>query len=431
MKTFDVNKIRADFPIFQQKIQGKPLVYLDSAATAQKPQSVIQRLNHFYSKEYSSVHRGIHTLSEQATQAFENARVKLQHFINAKHFSEIIFVRGTTEAINLVAQTYGRSQIKCGDEIIISHMEHHANIVPWQLLCEETGAQLKVIPINDSGELMFEEYEKLLNEKTKLVSLCHISNTLGTINPIKKIIDCAHKNNTPVLIDGAQAVAHEKVDVQTLECDFYCFSGHKLFGPTGIGILYGKQALLEAMPPYHGGGSMITEVSLEKSSYREPPYKFEAGTPDIAGAIGLSAAIDYLNHLNFSEIQAHEKALLNDATQQLKRIPGLQLIGTAKEKASILNFTLSDQRGQPIHGHDISDILNSEGVAVRAGQHCTMPLMKRFGVDSTVRASLAFYNTQEDIDALIKGLKLTQEIFNRPLQPIPATHAHLNYVRTT
>lgn len=416
MKQFDITKIREDFPVFKEKIQGKPLIYLDSAASMQKPNSVIERLRDFYSYEYSNVHRGIHTLSERATDEFEQSRVKIQKFINAKHFSEIVFVRGTTEAINLVAQTHGRSQIKAGDEIIISHMEHHANIVPWQLLCEQIGAQLKVIPINDAGELILEEYRKLLNKKTKLVAICHISNTLGTINPIKEIIDLAHNNSgsTRVLIDGAQGIVHSKVDVQALNCDFYCFSGHKLFGPTGIGVLYGKQALLEKMPPYEGGGSMITEVSLEKSNYREPPYKFEAGTPHIAGVIGLGTAVDYLNELDFTIIEAYEKELLNYATEQLGYISGLRLIGIAREKAPILNFTISDNLGKPIHGHDVSDILNSEGIAVRAGQHCTMPLMKRFGIDSTVRASLALYNTKEDIDALIKGLKITQAMFKQP-----------------
>jgi len=412
MPTFDVNKIRQDFPVFQETIHGKPLVYLDNAASTHKPQSVIQRLCNFYSYEYSNVHRGIHYLSEQATEHFENSREKVQHFINAQYVSEIIFVRGTTEAINLVAQTYGRRYIKAGDEIIISHMEHHANIVPWQLLCEASGAQLKVIPINDEGDLILEAYEKLLSKKTKLVALCHISNTLGTINPIKQMITLAHANNTPVLIDGAQAVAHQEVDVQALDCDFYCFSGHKLFAPTGIGILYGKQTHLERMPPYQGGGSMISDVSLEKSSYREPPYKFEAGTPHIAGAIGLGTAIDYLNHLDFSAIQVYEKELLHYATEQLTRIPGCRLLGTAKEKVAILNFIVNDNGGKRIHGHDISDILNSEvGVAVRAGQHCTIPLLQRFNVDSTVRASLAFYNTQQEIDTLIQGLHIAQTLF--------------------
>ena len=414
MKTFDVKKIRCDFPILQEKIKGKPLVYLDNAASTQKPNSVIQRLQHFYTHENSNVHRGIHSLSELATEEFEKSREKIQQFIHAKSFTEIIFVRGTTEAINLVAQTYGLSQIKADDEIIISHMEHHANIVPWQLLCAQTGAKLKVIPINDAGELILEAYQRLLSPKTKLVAICHISNTLGTINPIKKIIDSAHANSpeTKVLIDGAQAVAHQKVDVQALDCDFYTFSGHKLFAPTGIGILYGKQELLAAMPPYQGGGSMITEVRLEKSYYREPPYKFEAGTPHIAGAIGLGAAIDYLNPLDFNAIHLHEQQLLEYATKNLQTIKGLHLIGTAKEKTAILNFTVSDSRGMRIHGHDISDVLNAEvGVAVRAGQHCTMPLMERFNVDSTVRASLAFYNNKEDIDALITGLHTLEQLF--------------------
>ncbi|MDQ8039306.1 MAG: SufS family cysteine desulfurase [Rickettsiella sp.] len=415
MKPFDVTTIREDFPIFKEKVHDKPLIYLDSAASMQKPYVVIKRIHDFYSHEYSSVHRGIHTLSEHATEEFEQSRVKIQKFINAEKFSEIVFVRGTTEAINLVAQTHGRCHIKAGDEIIISHMEHHANIVPWQLLCEQTGAQLKVIPINDEGELILEAYKKLLNKKTKLVAICHISNTLGTINPIKEIIDDAHANSdhTKVLIDGAQGIVHAKVDVQALDCDFYCFSGHKLFAPTGIGVLYGKQALLENMPPYEGGGSMITEVDLEKSSYREPPYKFEAGTPHISGAIGLGTAIDYLNNLDFNAIQTYEKELLDYATAQLLQVSGVKLLGTAKEKAPILSFIITDNRGQRIHGHDISDILNSEvGVAVRAGQHCTMPLMKRLGVDSTIRASLAFYNTKADIDALIKGLKIAKAIFN-------------------
>lgn len=414
MKTFDVKKIRADFPILQQKIKGKSLVYLDNAASTQKPYSVIERLDHYYRYENSNVHRGIHTLSELATEEFELSREKIQQFIHAKSFAEIIFVRGTTEAINLVAQTYGLSQIKAGDEIIISHMEHHANIVAWQMLCAQTGAKLRVIPINDAGELLLEEYYRLLNPKTKLVAICHISNTLGTINPIKQIIECAHANSpiTKVLIDGAQAVAHQKIDVQALDCDFYTFSGHKLFGPTGIGVLYGKQEILATMPPYQGGGSMITEVSLEKSHYREPPYKFEAGTPHIAGAIGLGAAIDYLNQLDFDAIHQHEQQLLDYATAALRTIKGLHLIGTAKEKAAILNFTVSDSQGLRIHGHDVSDVLNAEvGVAVRAGQHCTMPLMQRFNVDSTVRASLAFYNNKEDIDALISGLHTLKQLF--------------------
>ncbi|EDP45659.1 SufS family cysteine desulfurase [Rickettsiella grylli] len=414
MNTCDLTKIRADFPILQQKIKGSPLVYLDNAASTQKPYAVIQRLHHFYQYENSNVHRGIHTLSELATHAFEQSRQKVQHFIHAKSSAEIIFVRGTTEAINLVAQTYGLSHLRAGDEIIISHMEHHANIVPWQILCEQTGAQLKIIPINDAGELVLEEYQRLLNAKTKLVSICHVSNTLGTINPIQSIIDWAHANSpeTKVLIDGAQAVAHQKIDVHALDCDFYAFSGHKLFAPTGIGVLYGKYELLARMPPYQGGGSMITEVGLKKSHYREPPYKFEAGTPHIAGAVGLGAAIDYLNQLDFNVIHCHEQQLLDYAIQHLQAIQGLRFIGMAKEKAAILNFIVNDSRGRRIHGHDISDVLNAEvGVAVRAGQHCTMPLMQRFDVDSTVRVSMALYNNKEDIDALIRGLHILKQLF--------------------
>lgn len=416
MKCFDAITIRKDFPIFEQKIKDKALVYLDNAASTQKPNSVIQRITDFYRHEYSNVHRGLYTLSEQATDHFEASREAVQRFLHARSFAEIIFVRGTTEAINLVAQTYGRQTLKPGDEILISHMEHHANIVPWQLIARETGAQIRVIPINDDGEIIYSAYTQLLNAKTKIVALCHISNTLGTINPIKRMIDDAHAQGSVVLIDGAQAVAHQKIDVQALDCDFYCFSGHKLFASTGIGILYGKQALLEKMPPYQGGGSMITEVNFTESHYREPPYKFEAGTPHIAGALGLSTAIDYLNTIDYETMALYERNLLEYATKKLQAIPGLRLIGTAREKAAILNFTLADKAGKRIHGHDVSDILNSEvGVAVRAGQHCTMPLMQRFNVDSTVRASLAFYNTEQDIDQLVKGIEITLSLFNSTL----------------
>lgn len=418
MKHFDVASIKKEFPIFEQKINGKELIYLDNAASTQKPNTVIQRITDFYRQEYSNVHRGLYTLSEQATNHFEACREKVQHFIHAPSFSEIIFVRGTTEAINLVAQTYGRQTLQPGDEILISHMEHHANIVPWQLVARETGALIRVIPINEAGEINFSTYTELLNSKTKIVALCHVSNTLGTINPVQRMIEAAHAQGSVVLIDGAQAVPHQKVDVQALDCDFYCFSGHKLFGPTGIGVLYGKQHLLEKMPPYQGGGSMITEVNLTESHYREPPYKFEAGTPHIAGALGLGAAIDYLNQIDYQAMAVHEQTLLDYATEKLQALPGLRLIGTAREKVAILNFTLEDKTGKRIHGHDISDILNSEvGVAVRAGQHCTMPLMKRFDVDSTVRASLALYNTQQDIDHLVTGLEITLDLFNSTLRP--------------
>ena len=405
-KPFDVQQIRSDFPILQQQVHGKPLVYLDNAATSQKPLAVIESITNYYCKDNANVHRGVHTLSERATNAFEKAREKIQHYINAKHAHEIIFVKGTTEAINLVAQSYGRSQLTAGDEILISHMEHHSNIVPWQLVCEQTGAKLVVAPINDQGELIMEAFFNLINAKTKLIALVHMSNALGTINPVKKIIDIAHQHNVPVLLDGAQAMAHMRVDVQALACDFYAFSSHKMFGPTGAGVLYGKTKWLEKMPPYQGGGDMISTVSFEKSHYRELPYKFEAGTPNISAVIGLGAAIDYLNELDVHDIEQHEADLLNYATQTLTQIPDLKLIGTASHKAAILAFVLND-----IHPHDIGTILNHEGIAVRTGHHCTMPLMERFNVPATVRASLAFYNTKEDIDALIHGIHKVREVF--------------------
>jgi cysteine desulfurase/selenocysteine lyase len=406
MNTFNINKIRQDFPILHQQVHGKPLAYLDNAATAQKPIAVIDAINKYYSHDNSNVHRGIHTLSERATHAYENAREKVRQFINAKENREIIFVRGTTEAINLVAQSYGRSQLKTGDEIIISAMEHHSNIVPWQMLCQQTGAILRVIPINDAGELILEEYQKLLNPRSKILAITHMSNSLGTINPIQQMIKLAHANGTPVLIDGAQAIVHLDIDVQKLDCDFYAFSSHKLFGPTGIGVLYGKANLLENMPPYQGGGDMISQVSFQKTLYREIPYKFEAGTPHIAGVIGLGAAIDYLNKLDHISIHKYEQELLHYATERIKEIPNIRLIGTAKEKSAILSFVLND-----VHAHDIGTILDHEGVAVRTGHHCTMPLMERFNVPATVRASLAFYNTQQDIDALIHGLHKVRELF--------------------
>lgn len=403
---FAVNQIRQDFPILYQQVYGKPLIYLDNAATTQKPKSVIEAVENYYCYDNANIHRAVHALSERATHQFEATRNKVRQFINAKESREIIFTRGTTEGINLIAQSYGRSQFKAGDEIIISTLEHHSNIVPWQLLCQQTGAKLRIIPINDAGEIIFEEYEKLLNPNTRLVAISHMSNSLGTIVPIKKIIDTAHANNTPVLVDGAQAAVHLKIDVQQLDCDFYTFSSHKLFGPTGTGILYGKAKWLEAMPPYHGGGDMISMVSFEKSLYREIPYKFEAGTPHIAGVIGLGAAIDYLNKLDHSAIYHYENQLLAYATEQLKTLPGLRLIGTAAEKAAILAFVFAD-----IHAHDVGTILDREGIAVRTGHHCTMPLMERFGVPATVRASLAFYNTKEEIDILVQGLHKVREIF--------------------
>lgn len=403
---FDIQKIRQDFPILQQNVRGNPLVYLDSAASSQKPQAVIDCIKHFYEHDYANVHRAIYELGERATQAFEATREKVKNFINAKETREIVFVRGTTEAINLVAQSYGRPTIKAGDEIIISHMEHHSNIVPWQILCEQTGAVLRVIPINDAGEILLEKYQELLSPRTKIVSIVHMSNTLGTINPIQEIISLAHQNNAVVLIDGAQAVSHLPVDVQKLDCDFYVFSGHKLCGPSGIGVLHGKASLLENMTPYHGGGHMINEVSFDKTSYREIPYKFEAGTPNISGTVGLGAAIDYFQQLDFSALQVHENFLHDYALERLQEIPKVRMIGTAREKAAILSWVLED-----VHAHDAGTILDYHGIAVRSGHHCTMPLMERFNIPASLRASIAFYNTQEDIDALIKGVHKIRGVF--------------------
>lgn len=403
---FDVQQYRKDFPALSQKVYGKPLVYLDNAATAQKPQCVIDTLDRYYSAENANIHRGIHYLSQKATDAFDEARDKVARFINAKESREIIFVRGATEGINLVAQSYVRPLLKPGDEILITWMEHHSNIVPWQMVAEQTGAKLKVTPINDAGELILPEFEKLLSEKTKLVSVTHISNALGTINPVKKIIQMAHALSVPVLVDGAQSVPHQAVDVQDLDADFFVFSGHKLFGPTGIGVVYGKAEHLEKMPPYQGGGDMISAVTFEKTLYNKIPYKFEAGTPHIAGVIGLGSAIDYVSAIGMSRISAYEHELLEYGTRALSKIPGLRLIGTAKEKASILSFVL-----EAAHPHDIGTILDQEGVAIRAGHHCAMPVMERFGVPATVRASFAFYNTHEDIDALVRAINKVFEVF--------------------
>lgn len=404
---FEVEKIRRDFPILERKIRGKRTVYLDNAATSQKPQVVIDAISQFYSEKNANVHRGLHYLSEQATISYEKAREKVKNFINAASSSEIIFVRGATEGINLVAQTFGRINISRGDEIILTQMEHHSNIVPWQILCEQTGAKLKVAPIKNSGELLVDEFEKLLTDRTKLVALTHVSNALGTINPVSLIIKIAHQVGVPVLIDGAQAAPHLRVDVQELDCDFYVLSGHKLMAPTGIGVLYGKKEILEAMPPYQGGGEMITRVSFEKTVYSQVPHKFEAGTPDIAGAIGLGAALDYLTGLDLDSVFAYEDNLLVYASEAIQQIPGLQIIGTAPEKAGIISFILDD-----IHPHDIGTILDRSGIAVRVGHHCAMPLMERLGLPATTRASLAFYNTRNEIDALVEGLKTVKEIFN-------------------
>jgi cysteine desulfurase/selenocysteine lyase len=404
--TFDITKVRNDFPILKQQVNGCPLVYLDNGATSQKPQSVIDAIVNYYSTTNSNVHRGVHTMSQQATDGYEGARSKVRQFINAGDDREIIFTRNTTEGINLVAHSYGRQNIGPGDDIIVSNMEHHSNIVPWQMLCEEKGANLRVVPINDDGELLMDEYERMLSPKTKLVSITHVSNALGTILPAAEIVRMAHAHGVPVLLDGAQAVPHMPVDVQELDCDFYVFSGHKLFGPTGIGILYGKAEYLEAMPPFLGGGEMIKSVTFEKTIYNDLPYKFEGGTPDIAGAIGLGAAIDYVNDLGFDQITAHEDELLRYGTDALSTIEGLKIIGTAEHKTGILSFVM-DQA----HPHDIGTILDEQGIAVRTGHHCAQPVMQRFQIPATARASLAFYNTKEDIDALVKGIDRVIEVF--------------------
>jgi len=403
---FDVERIRQDFPILGEKVRGKPLVYLDNAATSQKPQVVIDTVHRFLSTYNSNVHRGVHQLSERATEAYEQARQKVQRLINAAESREIIFVRGTTEAINLVAQSYGRERIRAGDEIVISGMEHHSNIVPWQILCEQTGAVLRVVPINDDGELLLDEYVTLLTPRTRLVSVAHVSNALGTINPVREIVRLARRQGVPVLVDGAQAVPHLKVDVRDLDCDFYAFSGHKVFGPTGIGVLYGQARLLEGMPPYQGGGDMIKSVTFEKTVYNDLPYKFEAGTPHIGGVIGLGAAADYLEGVGLDRVAAYEHELLGYATEALSAIPGVRMIGTAKEKASVLSFVVDG-----VHAHDIGTVLDHEGIAIRAGHHCAMPVMQRFGVPATARASLAFYNTREEIDAFVRGIHKVIEMF--------------------
>ena len=406
MTNFPVEKIRADFPILAEKIRNKPLVYFDNAATCQKPQAVIDSMVHLYSHDYANIHRGVHTLSMRSTDLFEGARTKVKDFINAASEKEIIFVRGATEAINLVAQTYGKANIKPSDEILITAMEHHSNIVPWQMLCEQTGAVLKVAPMNLLGELLFDEFEKLISDKTKLVSVVHMSNALGTINPVKKIISAAHAKGIPVLLDGAQAIPHMTVDVQNLDCDFYVFSGHKLYGPTGVGALYGKQALLEAMPPYQGGGDMIRKVTFEETEYNVLPYKFEAGTPDIAGVIGLGAAIDYLNAIGMDKIAAYEADLLAYATEKALQIKGLRIIGEAEHKGAILSFVLDK-----IHPHDIGTMLDSLGIAIRAGHHCAMPVMDFYKVPATARASFAMYNTKKEIDVLMNGIESLIEVF--------------------
>ena len=402
----DLNGIRADFPILHQEIRGRPLIYLDNGATVQKPQVVIDTVSRFYREGNANVHRGVHTLSQRATEAFEGARAKVQRFINAAHSREVVFVRGTTEAINLVAQSYGRTHIRSGDEVLITELEHHANIVPWQLLCQQTGASLRVAPIDDQGDVIFEEYVKLLGERTRLVAVSHVSNALGTINPVRRMIEAAHEHGAPVLVDGAQAAPHMAIDVQALDSDFYAFSGHKVYGPTGIGVLYGKAALLEAMPPYQGGGEMIRRVTFEETQYAPVPFKFEAGTPNVAGVVGLGAAVDYVCGIGLEAIAAHEATLLHHATGALTELGGIRIIGTAREKASLLSFLV-----EGAHAHDIGTIMDHHGIAIRAGHHCAMPVMQHFGVPATARASFAMYNTLDEVNALVAGVRKVQELF--------------------
>jgi cysteine desulfurase/selenocysteine lyase len=403
---YDVARIRGDFPILSRKIHGKPLVYLDNAATTQKPQQVIDRIVRYYSEENSNVHRGVHYLSQIATEAYEGTRTTVKHFVNARSEKEIVFTRGTTDGINLVAYAWGRKNVKAGDDVIISAIEHHSDIVPWQMLCEATGANLRIIPVSDSGDLILEEYAKLLSNRTRIVAIGHASNALGTINPVKQITRMAHDAGAIVLIDGAQGAPHIRIDVQDIDCDFYTFSSHKIYGPTGSGVLYGKEALLEATPPYHGGGDMILSVSFEKTTYNALPYKFEAGTPDIAGVIGMGAAIEYITALGLESIAAHEHDLLLYATKRLQTVDGLRIIGTAKEKASVISFVL-----EGVHPHDIGTILDQEGIAVRTGHHCAQPLMMRFNVPATGRASFGLYNTREEADVLVEGLHKVIGVF--------------------
>ena len=404
---YDVIKIRNDFPILERSVNGRPLVYLDNGASAQRPRQVIDAETDLYEHHYANVHRGVHTLSQESTRLYDDARVTVRGFIHAACVHEVIFTRGTTESINLVAQSYARPRLKQGDEILITHMEHHSNIVPWQIVCEQTGAQLKVVPISDRGELELDRFAELLNEKTKLVAVTHVSNALGTVNPVKHLIELAHEKGVPVLVDGAQAVPHIPVDVQALDADFYAFSGHKLYGPTGIGVLYGKEQLLKEMPPYQGGGDMILSVSFDGTTYNQLPYKFEAGTPNIAGAIGLGAAIRYVQEIGLGAIGAHEHGLLEYATSRLRAIEGLRIIGEAEQKAGLVSFVLD-----AVHPHDIGTMLDAEGVAIRAGHHCAQPVMERFGVPATARASFAMYNTFEEIDVLAEAITKSIRMFS-------------------
>jgi cysteine desulfurase/selenocysteine lyase len=403
---FPIEAIRKDFPILSTLVHGKPLVYFDNAASTQKPKSVIDALQHYYLAENSNVHRGVHYLSEVATKKFESARGKAQKFLNAASEREIIFVRGATEAINLVAGTFGRQNIKEGDEVLITGLEHHSNIVPWQMICEEKNAKLRIVPIDHHGDVVLEEYDRMLSGNVKIAALSHVSNALGTVNPVKQMIELAHRHGVPVLIDGAQAVPHLKVDVRALDADFYVFSSHKVFGPTGMGILYGKTHFLESMPPYQGGGDMIKSVTFEKTLFNDIPYKFEAGTPHIAGAIGLAVALDYLNHLNWKNVQLYEQSLLHELTERLSGIEGLRIIGSAAEKTGVVSFVL-----EGIHPHDIGTILDQEGIAIRTGHHCAQPVMQRYGIPATARASLALYNTREEVEALVRGIQKVKEVF--------------------
>ncbi len=403
---YDVARVRAEFPILSQPIHGRPLAFLDSAASAQQPRAVLDAVRRYETESHANVHRGVYVLSQRATEAFEGARERIRRFLNARSSREIIFVRGTTEAINLVAQSYGRPRFGAGDEILITALEHHANIVPWQLLCEQTGARLRVAPIDRRGELLFEQFEQLIGPRTRLVAASHVSNALGTIQPVERIVAAAHARGVPVLLDGAQAVPHERIDLQALGCDFYAFSGHKLYGPTGIGVLYGRADLLESMPPWQGGGDMIRTVSFERSTWNELPWKFEAGTPNISGAVGLAAAIDYFEGLEPAWVRAHEQGLLERATQALEEVPGLRIIGTAAHKAAVISFVL-----EGVHAHDLGTILDSEGVAVRTGHHCAMPVMDFFEVPATARASFGCYSNDWDIERLLAGLAVARQVF--------------------
>lgn len=404
-QALDMDKIRRDFPILEQTIHGKKLVYLDNGATSQKPRAVIDAIVRYYQHDNANIHRGVHALSVRATEEHDEARERVRRFIQAADVSEIIFVRGATEAVNLVAETYGRANVGPGDEVLITAMEHHSNIVPWQMLCNEKGARLRVVPIDDAGELDLEAYEKLLTPRTRIVAVAHVSNALGTVNPLRKMIQMAHAKSIPVLVDGAQAVPHMPVDVQALDCDFYAFSGHKVYGPTGIGVLYGKMDLLDEMPPYQGGGDMIRSVTFEKTTYNVLPYKFEAGTPDIAGAIGLGAALEYITALGMDRVAAHGQELLAYATEKVGAMEGVRLVGTAKRRAGVLSFLVGD-----IHPHDLGTILDREGIAIRTGHHCAQPVMERYGIAATARASFAVYNTRAEVDALVDGIQKAREV---------------------